>query len=93
MQITSDSQRTRPYKKYYAIVNVLCIVNLPSHSDLLSRPPCAGIMFPGFLSSKRRVHSIVRMGGGRSKNTGVVIDSLSRSVFSTQGALKGTELR
>ena len=44
----SPTQRTLPYQKYYAIVNLLCVVNLLSHTDLLWPPPCADTIFLGF---------------------------------------------
>ena len=38
------TQSTPPYQKTYSIVNVLRVVNLLLHSDVLSRPPCADII-------------------------------------------------
>ena len=66
------TQRTPPCQKYYAVVNLLCVVNLLSHSDLLSRRTLCGHHFPGncrHFSSQRRVCGVVDLG-----NVGVVID-------------------
>ena len=57
-----------------------CIVNLLSHNDFLSRPPCADI-----------ISCVLRRGSRRGKYGGVVktlwrSSSQSRSVFSTAGS-------
>ena len=63
-KVTDPKPRTTLYSKCYATVNLLCVVNLLSHNDLLPRPPCGDIIFLGFfflhLSSQRRVHGIRR---------------------------------
>ena len=81
--------RTPPYCKYYAVVNLLCVVHLLSHSDLLSRRTLCGHHFPGncrHFSSQRSIHSVLNLGGvvktlRRSNSL-----SRSRSVFSRAGA-------
>ena len=60
------TQRTPPYQKYYAVVNLLCVVHVP-HSDLLSRRTLCGHRFPAnyrHFSSQGRVYGVVNMGGG-----------------------------
>ena len=78
------TQRTPPYSKYCAVVILLFAVNLVSHSVLLSRHTLCGHLFPGnyrHVSSHRRVHTVVKMGG--VVKTLRRSNSLSRSVFST----------
>ena len=56
---TAVPEGPRRTKKDYSIVNLLCIANIQSHSDLLSRPPCTDITSPEFYSrlSSQRTHS------------------------------------
>ena len=66
---------------------MLGVVNLLSHSDLLSRCAVCGHTFPGnyrHLSPQRGVHGIVNLGG--VVKTLRRSNSLSRTVFSTAGS-------
>ena len=64
----TPTQRTPPYYKYYAIVTLLCAVNLLSHTDLLSRPPCADIILFWFSQASL----LSKKGSQRSKHGGEV---------------------
>ena len=64
-----SAQRTPAYYKYYAVVNMFGVVNLLSHSDLLSRRIVCGRHFPGNCTSKR--DSRRSESGGRSKNISI----------------------
>ena len=48
---------------YNAIVNLLCVVDLLSHNDLLSRPPCADLLFLGIIG----IFPPAKKGSQRSK--------------------------
>ena len=65
-QLPGVPKGPRRTKKYYAVVNLLSVVNLLPHSDLLSRRTPCGHHFPGncrHFSSQRRVCGVVNLWG------------------------------
>ena len=78
-----------PNRECCAVVNLLGVVNLLSHSDLLSRRTVCRHHFPEncrHLSRQRGVHGVVNLGG--VVKTLRRSNSLSRSVFSTAGPFR-----